>query len=133
MLLSRLNHPYVVRYYTAWLEEDFAGVDDEAVSSTDGDQSDDNVEFGYSASGLDFISSSGYPKIEFGCDSDEDVENDNPVDEGWPCNKDTQSDTHERFQRTRSGSPSQQVVSTLYIQMEYCEKHVSCSSAIKFV
>jgi translation initiation factor 2-alpha kinase 4 len=133
MLLSRLNHPYVVRYYTAWLEEDFVGVDEEAVSTTDGGQSDDNVEFGYSASGLDFISSSGYPKIEFGCDSDEDVENENPVDEREPCNMDTQSNTHEQFQRTRSRSTSEQVVSTLYIQMEYCEKHVSYSSATKFV
>ncbi|GMF70165.1 unnamed protein product [Aspergillus oryzae] len=79
MLLSRLNHPYVVRYYTAWIEEDYDFVDEEAVSSTEGDPfasqgsegSQDSQGYGYSTGGLDFISSSGYPKIEFGSDSEE--------------------------------------------------------------
>lgn len=87
MLLSQLNHPCVVRYYTAWPEEDALGMseagDDESTtldsdeSGSDTDSSDnrtDSVAFSASMEGLDFISSSGYPKIEFGSDieSDED-------------------------------------------------------------
>jgi translation initiation factor 2-alpha kinase 4 len=133
MLLSRLNHPYVVRYYTAWLEEDVNEASDEAVSSTEGDpaslpDSQDNVEFGYSTGGLDFISSSGYPKVEFGYDSDEPNDPATASDE-----KGTEPTTgnHEttgpdkNLERTRTGSQSRSVTTTLYIQMEYCEKHVS--------
>lgn len=88
MLLSRLNHPCVVRYYTAWPEEDMAGVselnDDESTtldaedSSSDSGvshQETDGTGPSMSTSGLDFISSSGYPKIEFGSD-DESPEDD---------------------------------------------------------
>lgn len=130
MLLSRLNHPFVVRYYTAWLEEDVNDAPDEAVSSTEGDpaSSQDNVEFGYSTGGLDFISSSGYPKIEFGYDSEEPNDPATPSSEGGP---DPTSGDYETtgagndLERTRSGSQSRPVTTTLYIQMEYCEKHVS--------
>jgi translation initiation factor 2-alpha kinase 4 len=87
MLLSQLNHPCVVRYYTAWPEEDTLGMpeagddesttlnSDESGSETDGsDNSANGMAFSTSTGGLDFISSSGYPKIEFGSDggSDED-------------------------------------------------------------
>ncbi|KAI1928290.1 eukaryotic translation initiation factor 2-alpha kinase [Ophidiomyces ophidiicola] len=141
MLLSRLNHPYVVRYYTAWLEEDYFGADDDAVESTDQELSQANIEFGYSASGLDFMSSQGYPKIEFGYDSDnQPPERDGLVDDQTASNgtidednengqyddEPTQSITGEDAEGlhlVNSGSSSQQVTSTLYIQMEYCEKH----------
>lgn len=86
MLLSRLNHPCVVRYYTAWPEEDISGSaelsDDDSTFDSNGSESDSNVSPGgtrsvtYSRStGLDFISSNDY-KIEFGSDagSDEDDE-----------------------------------------------------------
>ncbi|KMP03056.1 serine/threonine-protein kinase gcn2 [Coccidioides immitis RMSCC 2394] len=141
MLLSRLNHPYVVRYYTAWLEEDYFGVEDDAVESTDQELSHPNIEFGYSTSGLDFMSSKGYPKIEFGYDSDEQPPDGDENGEGrttsngtireddddYDDNEDepTQSITGEEgdeLQLVNSGS-SHQVTSTLYIQMEYCEKH----------
>jgi translation initiation factor 2-alpha kinase 4 len=153
MLLSRLNHPYVVRYYTAWLEEDYGVVDEQAISSgEDEDDEDDdssaadNVEFGYSGGGLDFISSKGYPKIEFGFDSDEGdraAETDNsPMDDGTndltaDSSTDDEDDEEtgaesetrdedgrEDFRRVRSGSQSQNPT-TLFIQMEYCEKQVS--------
>jgi translation initiation factor 2-alpha kinase 4 len=141
MLLSRLNHPYVVRYYTAWLEEDFNHIEEEAMSSTEGDpfSSQDNHRF--STGGLDFISSSGYPKIEFASDSDDENEGtlSDPVHPRTPeTNRangnndrngtDTYSDSAEEdtdISRARSGSYSRPVVTTLYIQMEYCEKHVS--------
>lgn len=90
MLLSRLNHPYVVRYYTAWPEEEVSTVseteEDESTTLDAEDTESDsdispgdtnNVGFGKSTGGLDFISSSGYPKIEFG--SDEESENEDDV------------------------------------------------------
>lgn len=89
MLLSRLNHPCVVRYYTAWPEEEtnvMSDSEDEDGSTTfDQDESDSDSDispgntgaggFGTSTGGLDFISDSGYPKIEFGSD-DEYVQDD---------------------------------------------------------
>lgn len=79
MLLSRLNHPYVVRYYTAWPEENVSDVFESDEESTTADTTSElspgyqeaSIEFGHSTGGLDFISSSGYPKIEFGDDSEE--------------------------------------------------------------
>jgi translation initiation factor 2-alpha kinase 4 len=88
MLLSRLNHPCVVRYYTAWPEEDTSGMseadDDSTTFDTDdsegeSDDSQDNIAgvgFSQSSGGLDFISSSGYPKIEFGSDAESDDDDD---------------------------------------------------------
>jgi translation initiation factor 2-alpha kinase 4 len=86
MLLSRLNHPYVVRYYTAWPEEEFleaAGSEDAATITTMTDEDilspgqfpdSASIDFGRSTTGgLDFISS-GFPKIQFGGDSDDDSE-----------------------------------------------------------
>lgn len=131
MLLSRLNHPYVVRYYTAWLEEDYEHVDEEAVSSTEGDyfNSRNSAAFGYSTGGLDFISSSGYPKIEFGSDSED--EPDGSLSCRYkgetPETYGTESGTGKELSRVRSGSQGRPVLTTLYIQMEYCEKHVSTS------
>ncbi|EEP79527.1 conserved hypothetical protein [Uncinocarpus reesii 1704] len=138
VLLSRLNHPYVVRYYTAWLEEDYFGTEEDAVESTDHELSHPEIEFGYSTSGLDFMSSKGYPKIEFGYDSDEQPPGDDQAedhtvsngiagedDDGYDDGEPTQSLTDEEgdeLELVDSGN-SHQVTSTLYIQMEYCEKH----------
>ena len=128
MLLSRLNHPYVVRYYTAWLEEDFH-VEEEAVSTTEADQfsGQDANELKFSTGGLDFISSSGYPKIEFGGDSDEEQEDaasneprkETPGQNGWGSSAGTEPN------RPKPVHENRPVSTTLYIQMEYCEKHVS--------
>ncbi|KAJ5573630.1 uncharacterized protein N7459_008057 [Penicillium hispanicum] len=125
MLLSRLNHPYVVRYYTAWLEEDFNHIE-EAISSTEGDPFASQDHHGFSTGGLDFISSSGYPKIEFAASDSED-ENEGTISDR------VHQDTHEEsmdgsteeaeLSRVRSGSYGRPVLTTLYIQMEYCEKH----------
>ncbi|KAL4919468.1 anticodon binding domain of tRNAs-domain-containing protein [Aspergillus aurantiobrunneus] len=128
MLLSRLNHSYVVRYYTAWLEEDFDHRDDEAISSTDGNSvgSTHSEDFEYSTTGgLDFISSSGYPNIEFAPDSDEeDAGTVSTKDKGeTPETFGTESGTGKELSRVRSGSQGRAVLTTLYIQMEYCEKH----------
>jgi translation initiation factor 2-alpha kinase 4 len=138
ILLSRLNHPYVVRYYTAWMEEDFgmpSEADEDAVSFTESSVSPNggpSIEFGPSTTGgLDFISSTGFPQIQF--------ENDSEDDQSSPESEDEQLGVEEaperqdadvigdnlKLRRTRSGSRTQRPVkSTLYIQMEYCEKHV---------
>jgi translation initiation factor 2-alpha kinase 4 len=92
MLLSRLNHPCVVRYYTAWPEEDastFGDADEDGSTTFDADDSDSgsdispgdtgNAGFQKSTGGLDFISSSGYPKIEFGSDEESDNDDDGAV------------------------------------------------------
>jgi translation initiation factor 2-alpha kinase 4 len=125
MLLSRLNHPYVVRYYTAWLEEDIDAIDEEAISLTEVDsQGGDRYE--PSTAGLDFISSSGYPKVEFGYDSDEEnggTSSDQDVESQQASAAHTDGDRV--ISRIRSGSLSRPLTTTLYIQMEYCEKHVS--------
>lgn len=108
MLLSRLNHPCVVRYYTAWPEEESAMTsdsDDEDNSTTfDGDDSESDSDIspghtgasGYAAStgGLDFISSSGYPKIEFGSDDDYANEDDGAIVFGSDTGKLLSLSTH---------------------------------------
>lgn len=139
MLLSRLNHPYVVRYYTAWLEEDYDQRDDEAISFTDGNSvaSTYSGDFEYSTTGgLDFISSSGYPNIEFAADSDnEDAGTVSTKEKGsTPETFGTESGTGKELSRVRSGSQSRPMLTALYIQMEYCEKHVSpLSGALPFI
>jgi translation initiation factor 2-alpha kinase 4 len=129
MLLSRLNHPYVVRYYTAWLEEDFKQIEEEAISSTEGDPFASQGQYGFSTGGLDFISSSGYPKIEFAASDSED-ENEGTVSEQGtretPGISTAGTEEGAGLARVRSESYARPVLTTLYIQMEYCEKHVSC-------
>jgi translation initiation factor 2-alpha kinase 4 len=82
MLLSRLNHPSVVRYYTAWPEGDTGASADmsEDESAFDSDESGSDSDISPSgtrsvtvsrSTGLDFISSTGY-KIEFGSDDGSD-------------------------------------------------------------
>ncbi|KAL9102752.1 MAG: hypothetical protein Q9187_009087, partial [Circinaria calcarea] len=139
ILLSQLNHPNVVRYYTAWIEDEGRLVEDEkkhldceatgaSECSSITPLNSSNLDFDHGAPGLDFISSSGYPKIEFGYESgeeeqesdavdDEDGEDDednNGLDTRYPDGPSTPS-------RRRSSS---HILSktTLYIQMEYCER-----------
>jgi translation initiation factor 2-alpha kinase 4 len=87
MLLNRLNHPYVVRYYSTWLENNTSTtVPEEAISTTDENLNDSlMIDFGHpSAGGLDFVSSSGYGVYddddEDGTDEDEEEE-ENEVDD----------------------------------------------------
>lgn len=91
-----------------------------------------DIEFGRSnTGGLDFISSSGYPKIEFENDSEGEEhlsEDDSEGDEFSDGLSESGTGTAEtksplKLKRTTSGSRSRPVRSTLYIQMEYCERH----------
>ncbi|KAK6437572.1 eukaryotic translation initiation factor 2-alpha kinase [Oleoguttula sp. CCFEE 5521] len=146
MLLNRLNHPYVVRYYSTWVEENAHTIHEEVTSTTDEtlteDQNTDTggdapsesprYDFGYqSTSGLDFVSSSGYPQIEFEDDSGSESEDSAP-------RANLPAGTHQELSdifEARNSSPSQELAhlektgtstrrvhSTLYIQMEYCER-----------
>ncbi|KAK9456329.1 kinase-like domain-containing protein [Dipodascopsis uninucleata] len=132
MLLSRLSHQYVVRYFTAWLEEDYTyrdAISENAISDDELDGFDEDDNFSddnsttehqmyasqdLSLSGLDFISNSIQDlNIEFGYDTSGSEESaDNHRDEVAEI-KMGRSNTHWR----------PDVHSTLFIQMEYCEKH----------
>ncbi|KAI9718986.1 MAG: hypothetical protein M1828_006362 [Chrysothrix sp. TS-e1954] len=138
-LLANLSHPYVVRYITNWLEEETSPFDSLETSSADiTTSSDTNTKpstfgFGESTGGLDFISSSGYPPaFEFEAED----ENDSSESEAESADDGESADRSEprqqqpvhvngnsRLQLQRSKSDSKAVVkSTLYIQMEYCER-----------
>ena len=142
ILLSSMNHPNVVRYYTAWIEEETADntaivatASDDSTSSSNSEPGASIIDFGHSASGLDFISSSGYPKIEFGYDNNDDEHNSMAIDEDSDDDDNDDDDnqlysTNEALvaasnsQRRRRSSAQISYKTTLYIQMEYCEKQV---------
>ena len=145
MLLNRLNHPYVVRYYSTWVEETLQAFSEEAMSTTEetvtedatefseeSEQSDDQrFDFGYqSTSGLDFVSSSGYPNIEFGdSDSEDSAITSEAGDIELQLNGSSKVDSIDEstadsaLRLKKSRSESRKAQSTLYIQMEYCERH----------
>ena len=111
-------------------------VDEDALSFTESSFSPNggpSIEFGPSTTGgLDFISSTGFPQIQFGNDS-EDEQSDSEAEDDRSEAVEESPDKQDvevigdnlKLRRTRSGSRTQRPVkSTLYIQMEYCEKHV---------
>ena len=152
MLLSQLNHPNVVRYFNAWLENEGSLYNARERSTSSGnsidshDELDDNI-FEDSPSGLDFMSGNG-PNIVFESDSDDEApkpqiksNNDSfAIDvagkrssvatEGEPSNDEkgigderaSSCNSHSSLERT---SPELVPFKTrLYIQMQYCEKSV---------
>ncbi|KAG9248230.1 anticodon binding domain of tRNAs-domain-containing protein [Calycina marina] len=146
-LLSQISHPSVVRYYNTWTEEIFdvgEADDDTTTVTTDATTTEDgivsnlspctdlDIEAGVSTGGLDFMSSNGYPQIEFGFSDGSDVDNDEEEDSmdgeesaaaesvvPAPDN----GGNNIVLPRIRSGSRYQRTSKTiLYISMEYCEK-----------
>jgi translation initiation factor 2-alpha kinase 4 len=137
--ISRMNHPNVVRYYGSWVEEEGEGK-----TSSDTSESDDEEEpsvsmvkssaisYGHSGPGLDFISEPSGADIQFGYDTDDDDHNSEAVadeddDEDEPGHLNNKAGTHDMLSyigRRRRSSVMPPSKSTLYIQMEYCEKQV---------
>ncbi|KAF2750068.1 kinase-like protein [Sporormia fimetaria CBS 119925] len=134
MLLSRLNHPCVVRYYTAWPEEEFSRADEtedetsttftggDSESGSDHSDTEDgsNADFTRSTGGLDFVSNSH--RITFGSDDEFEDEDDGVV---FGSDTEGEDDTRSPLVRKRTESSSYQARPTrtiLYIQMEFCEK-----------
>jgi translation initiation factor 2-alpha kinase 4 len=137
-LLSQLSHPYVVRYYNTWTEEvlDVSDTEEDTYSTVEDSTSEiavaagPQIEFGASTGGLDFISSSGYPVVEFGYESDDNASLDdgNDTESGEDSEFVSRSNDNESAQgeakgqrlalkQTRSNSRYQRSTRTiLYIQ-----------------
>ena len=142
-LLSQMNHPAVVRYYNTWLEEipdyDVEGDNSTEATATEAEDSGGtvtrsiNIEFAESKSrGLDFMSSSGHPGIEFGYDSNEDDEDEEEEEEEDDDGDDESTSSEDDStsvdgslvvppRRVRRGS-TRPFRTVMYISMEYCEK-----------
>ncbi|KAL9612098.1 MAG: hypothetical protein Q9167_003285 [Letrouitia subvulpina] len=138
-LLQQLNHPNVVKYFTAWKENDTlqssrrdsSSLDEQSSSSNDEELSD--LLFAKSSGGLDFIGSG-----DGGLQSDESDDEyfDRNEEDGIVFGNDDSSDDETATQvispdifpkkaatgRTNSVSQELAMNTTLYIQMEYCEK-----------
>ena len=140
-LLSQLNHPNVVRYFTAWKEVDYPSTKGHEADSSDetessgGSQDISDMVYPRYSGGLDFIASNN--DNVFSDEASED-ESEGDEDEGivfgedddeLPAKLDVESEKHiERIPalkaRRQSSSLNDAVSNTLYIQMEYCEKQV---------
>ncbi|KAL3425369.1 hypothetical protein PVAG01_02160 [Phlyctema vagabunda] len=135
-LLSQLSHPSVVRYYNTWTEElpDLNETDDDTTEDAGTEKSiseispggGPDIEFGASTGGLDFMSSSGFPQVEFGYDSESGSSGSDEEDDisTSPNNAVNGNPRHELIlNRTRSNTRYQRPFKTvLYISMEYCER-----------
>ncbi len=149
VMLSQLNHPNVVRYFTAWTENEGPQRPGSSLSSSSrSSRSDTDVEYDRlytkSSGGLDFIGAEP-PNIIFGYDDDEEgpdrtTENIEEASEfdtaseeaSHDCNEDdpegdsdeTTGDQLALQPRRHSSSHDLPTETTLYIQMQYCERQV---------
>jgi eukaryotic translation initiation factor 2-alpha kinase 4 len=146
ILLSRLNHPYVVRYFSAWMEteqpssSDVSSIrgptlssasgegDDEHAISTSAEMEDELLDLSIPH---DIMSTSGFKDIVFGYDTDEDggTEDAEPSDNlesnsAFPSPQDPEKACARRNKADHAvTSPiaTKPVRTKLYIQMELCE------------
>ncbi|KAI9661972.1 MAG: hypothetical protein M1831_002887 [Alyxoria varia] len=145
-LLATLNHPYVVRYFTAWLEDDTPVDSSSSASSSTATVSSGELmnannlqasfSFDNSTRGLDFISSSGYPNVEFAEDSEEDdattddSDNEEADNEGQPEPRNDRPSGEREMLRPPTTQTRPVIKSTLYIQMEFCD-HLTLRDVIR--
>lgn len=137
-LLSRLNHPAVVRYNNTWVERLTSHSDTEDCTSTS-DPSEDDSEGNLSADvefestnntgGLDFMSSNAnvvYGDDDFDDSEDDETEEKTGSEDGTSdYNESSSVDTDANARVSRLARPRRSIITTLYIAMEYCEKRVS--------
>ena len=139
-VLSRLNHPNVVRYFASWIEDSLGRIHDAIDSLEDADSSSlaytgdvTKSLIPMSSRGLDFISSTGVD-IVFGNEDEGDeseTSDDDDADENSHCYD--HDDSYDPKVKSRRYSEhhlhdSEPIISTiLYIQMEYCKQEVSLS------
>lgn len=144
-LLSKLSHPAVVRYYNTWYEELPDVLDTDGETSTEDMTTEDtredlsgdiDIQFATSTGGLDFMSSSGFPQVEFGYDESDGSDDDEDGNEDEEDEDEDSSDVENGAQMIDMavGSPEKapqkrlrfqrQYRIILYISMEYCEKRV---------
>jgi translation initiation factor 2-alpha kinase 4 len=128
-------------YYNTWTEEVFdpseADDDTTSIDAAMNEQSlselspgmGPNIEFGTSTGGLDFMSNSGYPQIEFGYDDASDAieDSDEEDEDSTSSNQNAHDGVKNRYElalkRSRSSSRYHRPFRTvLYISMEYCDK-----------
>ena len=154
-VLSRLNHPNVVRYFAAWIDDGIA-VDNNPGSESSGDEALSSLTSGGSrpvlppsSRGLDFISSSN-AHIVFGNDTDADtIAEEYSQDESSEDEDADQSSgsIHEQLEpgsdgvdrdlptieaKPGSSFQGQATWTVLYIQMEYCRPEVGSVSIREF-
>lgn len=145
MLLARLNHQYVVRYYVAWLEDDYIA-DSSVIESSDEDNDsdsdlDNSISFSEartnSTSYVDFISESNNQAVDFShiAEDDDDEEDNTDADDPFEFGSGNEEDdaqftfgssTESQREKARAVTPATQRSkskkrSVLFIQMEYCE------------
>lgn len=141
-LLSQLNHPNVVRYYTAWKEVDdpsMNGLYDDSSEETESTSEESEVAdlvFPRSSGGLDFIGSNNDKIFDDESTDEEADETEISQDDGiifgeddedtpdtpQPGVNDSRSTSSIHHVRRQSSSQQEAANNTLYIQMEYCEK-----------
>lgn len=151
VMLSQLNHPNVVRYFTAWTENEGPHRPESSLSSSSSSfisltNGKCDELFTKSSGGLDFIGAEP-PEIIFGYDDDEegpeskateDTEEGQELDTQCEAGSDhwneevSEGESDQAIgdqmmpqKRRRSTSYDLSTETTLYIQMQYCERQVS--------
>ncbi|KAL9100170.1 MAG: hypothetical protein Q9163_004420 [Psora crenata] len=138
-VLSRLNHPNVVRYFASWIEENVSTGNRDALESESSaeaatistDSLDLQPTIPPSFRGLDFISSNNivFGDPDDGSDMSSEYENDSSESDEAPNNISHTSrkypptpDTNRVFGDQRGSNLKSDVWTMLYIQMEYCKQ-----------